>query len=291
MKPAETAMNTLGKIFVARTRLAVALASAANAAARPGPAKAAALAKAPPEKARASALKPLTWGMARPSLRHATQQKLALAVLHPASGVKAVLRPDISAPANIVIDVLVAYTRNAARHYYEIERDVIDPPSRRRTAPSASAASATSGSGLRRRFDRLRRAGRPFRPCLVHGRQARPAHGAYPRVARSLPRRCCHPNRRRCQGLRTRTRIGADAEDAFAVVHHECAAANYTLAHEIGHLIGARHELGYVSGTSWRDIMGYKEDCGGCPRLPVWSNPLVTIAGEAAGTAEPTTRA
>ena len=38
------------------------------------------------------------------------------------------------------------------------------------------------------------------------------------------------------------------------------------LAHEVGHLIAARHEMSYVNGTKWRDIMGYKGDCGGCQR-------------------------
>jgi hypothetical protein len=69
------------------------------------------------------------------------------------------------------------------------------------------------------------------------------------------------------------------------------------VAHEIGHLIGARHDLnidkvmvpfpyghGFVNGTKWRDIMSYKESCGGCPRLPVWSSPKVMIRGEPAGT-------
>ena len=87
------------------------------------------------------------------------------------------------------------------------------------------------------------------------------------------------------QGCGLATRVHADADEAFAVVHHDCAALTYTVAHEIGHIIGTRHELsmdksttpfpyghGYVNGTKWRDIMSYKESCGGCPRLPIWWN-------------------
>ena len=100
------------------------------------------------------------------------------------------------------------------------------------------------------------------------------------------------------------TRVFADAGEAFAVVHHECAAMTYSIAHEIGHIIGARHEPsidktmvpfpyghGFVNGTKWRDIMSYKESCGGCPRLPVWSSPKVMIMGEPAGTLESRQRA
>ena len=44
------------------------------------------------------------------------------------------------------------------------------------------------------------------------------------------------------KGCGLATRVYADADEAFAVVHHDCAALTYSLAHEIGHIIGARHE-------------------------------------------------
>jgi len=94
------------------------------------------------------------------------------------------------------------------------------------------------------------------------------------------------------------TRVGADSEEAFFIAHHSCAANTYTIVHEIGHLIGARHDRsidasespfayahGYVHGTEWRDIMSYKESCGGCPRIPYWSNPRVLYKGQPTGTA------
>jgi hypothetical protein len=92
------------------------------------------------------------------------------------------------------------------------------------------------------------------------------------------------------------TRVAADADEAFVVVYHSCAALTYSLAHEIGHIIGARHDRaldqntspfpyghGFVNGTKWRDIMSYKASCNGCPRLPFWSNPTITIKGEPGG--------
>jgi hypothetical protein len=93
------------------------------------------------------------------------------------------------------------------------------------------------------------------------------------------------------------TRVGADAEEAFIVVHHSCAALTYSVAHEVGHIIGTRHDIsldnsvtpfpyghGYVNGTTWRDVMSYKQSCGGCPRVPIWSNPTIEYRGQRAGT-------
>ena len=94
------------------------------------------------------------------------------------------------------------------------------------------------------------------------------------------------------------TRVGADSEEAFFIAHHSCAGNTYTIVHEIGHIIGARHDRsidaneapfayahGYVNGSKWRDIMSYKESCGDCPRIPFWSNPRVLYKGEPTGTA------
>ena len=94
------------------------------------------------------------------------------------------------------------------------------------------------------------------------------------------------------------TRVGPDAEEAFFVVHHACAAITYSMAHEVGHILGARHDRfmdandtpfpfahGYINGTKWRDMMSYQEGCGGCPRIPYWSNPRVMYRGDPTGTA------
>ena len=93
------------------------------------------------------------------------------------------------------------------------------------------------------------------------------------------------------------TRVGADSEEAYFVVHHACAAITYSIAHEIGHIIGTRHDRltdgneapfpyahGYINGSKWRDMMSYQEGCDGCPRIPYWSNPRVMYKGEPTGT-------
>jgi len=85
--------------------------------------------------------------------------------------------------------------------------------------------------------------------------------------------------------------IGATAETAFAVVHADCAFNQYSLAHEIGHLMGAYHDNdtsfesmeseshGYqLDGIARRTIMAtLTQD----PRIKYWSSDdSVTIDGQ-----------
>ncbi len=88
----------------------------------------------------------------------------------------------------------------------------------------------------------------------------------------------------------------------FGVVLHQYATGNYTFAHEVGHIQGARHNPeedpetypfpyghGYLNTRhGWRTIMSYNStDCSGsyCTRILYWSNPGITYEGAATGTA------
>jgi hypothetical protein len=84
--------------------------------------------------------------------------------------------------------------------------------------------------------------------------------------------------------------------NSFAAVRQDCAVEKRSFPHELGHLLGVRHELasdpaldpyvfghGYQSSTKhWRDIMA--GDCGDrCGRRLIWSSPEIVIDGERAG--------
>lgn len=94
--------------------------------------------------------------------------------------------------------------------------------------------------------------------------------------------------------------VRTDQTHAYAVVNYYCALANYSLAHEIGHLLGARHDEkidpasepyayghGFVNGDEWRTIMAYRSDkvCLTCGRINRWASPNVLYKGVPTGTA------
>jgi Metallo-peptidase family M12 len=228
-------------------------------------------------------LRPVTKGMRPPNGEQ-------LAPVVPKATTPTEKRPEDESsprPNEIIIDVIVAYTKKAARNYADIEHELVD-----------------LAIGETNRSFRLSNLGH-IKLRLVNTYQTdyveegahfdhvwrfadkgdgymEEIHGLRDQYRADVAILVVDDSK----GCGLATRVRADADEAFAVVHHACAAANYTLAHEIGHLIGASHELSYVNGTKWRDIMGSKESCGGCPSVPLWSNPTVLIKGEAAGTAE-----
>jgi len=202
-------------------------------------------------------LLPVSKGM-RPPIRNV---QLALAATLAAKSLEDETSPK---PNDIIIDVVVAYTKKAARNYADIEHELVD-----------LAIEETN------RSFRLSNLGH-ISLRLVHAYQTDyvedGSHYHFDHVWRFADRGDGYMDE--VHGLRDfhradiavlfvddskgcglATRLRADADEAFAVVHHACAAANYTLAHEIGHLIGASHELSYVNGTKWRDIMSVKESC------------------------------
>lgn len=204
-------------------------------------------------------------------------------------------------PKDVVIDVIVAYTKKAASNYAAVRPELVEL-----AIEEGNESYRNSGLGN----VKLR---------LVHAYQTNydeKGAGHFDHVWRFADRgdgymEEIHKLRDKYRGdvaillvddpsgCGLSTRVYADASEAFAVVHHACAVMTYSLAHEVGHLIGARHDRsmdtstepfpyghGYVHGTKWRDIMSYKQSCGGCPRLPVWSGPNVLVKGEPAGTAD-----
>lgn len=209
-------------------------------------------------------------------------------------------RNHAAAPRDATINLIVAYTKKAAGHFDDIEKDLIDlaiveanqsfkdsgiDNVHVKLAHAYETDYAEQGS----HFDHVYRFRNKGDGYMDEIHDLRDKYGADAAVlVVDDPMGC---------GLSIR--VGADAADAFTVVDQECAATMYSLAHEIGHLIGARHDRaidetprpfayghGYVNGKKWRTMMSYKDSCDGCSRRPVWSGPEVKVDGVPAGDAE-----
>lgn len=213
-----------------------------------------------------------------------------------------IVAPKASKAAPVEITVMVAFTARAARHYVDIRTDLIEL-----AIHEANQTFRNSGIGhisLRLVHTHLTDYDEKDAAHFDHvWRMVDRGDGfmeEIPRVRFEKKADVVVLVVDDASGCGLATRVAADAEEAYAVVHHECAATSYTIAHEIGHIIGARHDRsldqssgpfpyghGFVMGLKWRTMMSYKSGCNGCPRLPVWSNPKVKVDGEPAGT--PTT--
>lgn len=200
--------------------------------------------------------------------------------------------------SKVRVDVLVGFTRKAAQHYVDIRRELIALAVEQTNQTFRNSGIDTVELNLAGSFetdydetnayhvDHLwRMADRGDRYMEdVHGlRNA--MHADVVVLIVDDPSGC---------GLSTR--VGADAHEAFAVVHHGCATSTFSFAHEIGHIFGARHDRsidqfkvpfpwghGYANGVKWRTMMAYRESCNDCPRVPVWSNTVARIGGEHTG--------
>ncbi len=205
---------------------------------------------------------------------------------------------DNGAPVT-TITLLVAYTKAAAQHYTDIERDLValaveDANQSFRNSQIGNVrielvkAYETGYVEQGSHFEHVFRFADPGDGFMEE------VHALRDQAKADVALLIVHDS----NGCGLAAGVAPEADRAFAVVHHECAALSYSLAHEIGHLIGARHDLGlddsvrpypyghgFVSGKDWRTMMSYEESCGGCTRLPIWSNPRIKVRGISAGDA------
>jgi hypothetical protein len=204
------------------------------------------------------------------------------------------------ASQKVTIDVMLLYTPKVAKHYLDIDTDLIAL-----AVEQANQSFVTSGIEnvkLRLVHHQQIKYEEAKRQHFEHLYSMVDAQGPFAGTATLRDQKRADVVALivdDASGCGLSTRVAAGADEAFVVVHHTCAALTYSIAHEIGHIIGARHDKaldpnttpfpyghGYVNGTKWRDIMSYRQSCSGCPRIPYWSNPTIKIRGEPGGAAD-----
>ena len=217
------------------------------------------------------------------------QKRLALTVPKPSKSATKL--------QDVTITLVVAFTKQAASHFDNIETDLIAP-----AVEDTNQSFRNSGIGhihielvhayqtdyveTGSHFDHV------YRFSGKGDGYMDEIHDIRDRVQADVAVLVVHDP----QGCGLAAGVAPKEDRAFAVVHHECAATSYSIAHEIGHIIGARHDAGlddsvapypyghgFVHGKDWRTMMSYKESCDGCPRLPLWSSPAIKVHGVPAG--------
>lgn len=230
------------------------------------------------------------------NLKDASPSKQVVA-LTPENFEVPVATEEKAAEGPITITAVIAYTRAAARHYTDIRKDLIalavaeaNQSFKRSGAPGVRLKAVhiyqTDYVEQGTHFEHM------FRFAEKKDGYADEIHALRDRYRADVALMIVDDN----NGCGLAAGVAPAAERAFAVTHHGCAATTYSLAHEIGHIIGARHDKGYddkvtpfafghgyVNGKKWRTMMSYEQSCGGCPRLPLWSNPDVRVGGVPAG--------
>jgi len=143
---------------------------------------------------------------------------------------------------SVTIDVMMLYTKRAASRYMIGPVDLIELAIEQATRPSATVASAMSSCGwFTHSASTTTKQRRTVSAPVPHGGRSGAVQGHSPLARREEGRRRWIDSRG-SDGLRVSTRVGADAEEAYFVVHHSCATLTISIAHEIGHILGARHD-------------------------------------------------
>jgi hypothetical protein len=103
-----------------------------------------------------------------------------------------------------------------------------------------------------------------------------------------------------------RTVSSSFESQAFSAVERSCASGYYSFGHELGHNMGASHDVyvetsnypysyahGYTfasAASPWRTMMAYNDACQAvgkyCARLQYWSNPAIFYGADAMGDAK-----